>query len=81
MKYKHLTLQDRQSIKQMLNSKKTFAEICCLCYLIPLTERSQFRRYVQPAGCGCFRRMEETSQSLRMKYVWFEERKPCDLSK
>ena len=27
MKNKHLTLQDRQSIEQMLNAKKTFAEI------------------------------------------------------
>lgn len=27
MKNKHLTLQDRQSIEQMLNAKKSFAEI------------------------------------------------------
>ena len=27
MKYKHLTLQDRQCIELMLNEKKTFSEI------------------------------------------------------
>ena len=56
MKNKHLTLQDRQSIEQMLNAKKTFAEIARTLEKDKCTISKEVRAHVEHfrvGGQGC----------------------------
>ena len=52
MKNKHLTLQDRQSIEQMLNAKKTFAEIARTLEKDKCTISKEVRAHVERFRIG-----------------------------
>ena len=61
MEKKHLTLQDRQSIEQMLNAKKNFVEIA----LALDKNKSTISREVRGHNCGFLLRINACSKNIR----------------
>ena len=61
MEKKHLTLQDRQNIEQMLNARKSFTEIA----LALDKNKSTISREVRGHNCGFLLRINACSKNIR----------------
>ena len=60
MEKKHLTLQDRQNIEQMLNARKSFTEIA----LALDKNKSTISREVRGHNCGFLLRINACSKNI-----------------